>query len=260
MSNIITKAKPVVEESDLRKEWFETWFDSPYYHVLYKDRDEEEAERFLDKLIDFLHPAPNARILDVGCGKGRHAIHLNKKGFDVVGYDLSENSIKHNKQFENDSLHFYLHDMRELFRSNYFDIVMNLFSSFGYFHKDRDNIRCLISQATALKPNGIFVFDYFNCHKIVSLGELKLTKTIDGIEFNIHKKIVDNTVIKSINFIADGKPFHFEEHVELLSKKELEDFFNIAGLHIIHTYGNYDLHNFKLEESDRLILLAQKIS
>lgn len=258
MSNIITKAKPVVLETGEKKEWFEKWFDSPYYHVLYKDRDHHEAERFLDRLIEFIHPAPQSKILDVACGKGRHSTYLNKKGFDVVGYDLSEESINHNKKFENDLLHFYLHDMRETFRSNYFNIAINLFSSFGYFLKERDNIRCLISHATALKPGGIFIFDYFNCHKIVNMGEAKLLKQIDNIEFQIHKKIIGNIIVKSIDFKDNNQVHHFEEHVRLMNKAELEHYFDIAGFQITHVFGNYELHNFDIYESDRLIIIATK--
>lgn len=260
MSDSITKAKPVVQESDETKEWFETWFDSPYYHILYKNRDEKEAELFLDHLISFLSPKPDSRILDVACGKGRHSNHLNKKGFIVTGYDLSEESIKHNKQFENDRLEFYLHDMREIFRSNYYDLVINLFSSFGYFEKERDNVRCLISHATALKPEGIFVFDYFNCSKIVSSGEISLEKKVDGITFHIQKKVDGNSIHKKIDFTDKGKQFHFEERLMLFSKADLLRFFDMAGLQVINIFGNYDLVPFNHDNSDRLILIAKKKS
>ena len=260
MSNSITKAKPVVLETDDKKEWFETWFDSPYYHILYKDRDHHEAEIFLDHLITFLAPMPNSRMLDVACGKGRHSIYLNKKGFNVTGYDLSEESIAYDKQFENDGLDFYLHDMREIFRANYYDYVVNLFSSFGYFEKERDNVRCLISHATALKPNGIFVFDYFNCSKIVSMGEIKMEKLVDGINFQIQKTLVGNIVHKKIEFTDKGQKFQFEERVMLLSKEVLERFFAMAGLQIVHVFGNYNLQPFEVKSSERLILIAKKSS
>ncbi|MFZ7114322.1 MAG: SAM-dependent methyltransferase [Bacteroidota bacterium] len=260
MSDSITKAKPVVVESGETKEWFETWFDSPYYHILYKDRDEKEAELFLDHLISFLSLKVDSRILDVACGKGRHSIYLNKKGFIVTGYDLSEESISYDKQFENDRLEFYLHDMREIFRSNYYDVVVNLFSSFGYFEKERDNVRCLISHATALKPDGIFIFDYFNCNKIVSSGEVTLEKKVDGINFHIQKRVDGNSIHKKIDFTDKGNQFHFEERLMLFSQKDLLRFFDKAGLHVLDTFGNYDLVPFDQENSDRLIIIAKKKS
>ena len=74
-------------------EWFESWFNSEYYHILYKNRDYAEAEKFISRLMDFLCPKPDAKFVDIACGKGRHAIFINKLGYDVVGYDLSEESI-----------------------------------------------------------------------------------------------------------------------------------------------------------------------
>ena len=186
---MISKVRPIVLDKSEKANWFESWFNSPYYHLLYKNRDHNEAEFFLDSLITFLHPSPEASILDVACGKGRHSVYLNKKGFDVTGFDLSSESVLHNKKFENEHLSFYLHDMREVFRSNYFDIVLNLFSSFGYFEKERDNVRCLIANATALKRNGTFVFDYFNAKKIRSKGNYVSDKMVEGICFHIEKYI-----------------------------------------------------------------------
>src|SRR6476620_1008681 len=107
------------------KKWFQNWFNSPYYHILYKQRDDEEAELFIDNLCSFLKPAREARMLDIACGRGRHAIYLNKKGYDVTGIDLSISSIKFAQQHENPKLHFAVHDMRHLFYINYFDFAFN---------------------------------------------------------------------------------------------------------------------------------------
>ena len=77
----------------MTKEWFETWFDTRYYHTLYGHRDENEARQFIDALLSFLKPSEDARFLDVACGKGRHAKQINTSGFDLTGIDLSVNSI-----------------------------------------------------------------------------------------------------------------------------------------------------------------------
>jgi SAM-dependent methyltransferase len=254
---MISKVKPVVEDTGDNSDWFETWFDSPYYHILYKHRDEVEAEFFLDTLIDFIKPPHEATILDVACGKGRHSIYLNKKGYDVTGFDLSAESILFDKQFENDKLTFYLHDMREVFRSNYYDIVLNLFSSFGYFDKERDNIRCLIANSTSLKSGGIFVFDYINADKLKSC-ESKINKVVDGIDFHIHKFVDGNFIRKTISFTDKGRSFTFREQLLLADKEKLEEYFELAGLKISHCFGNYKLDAFDRNKSERLILIAGK--
>ena len=71
-----------------KKPWFESWFNTPYYHILYKERDMEEAQSFLKRLTDYLHMNANSKVLDVACGKGRHSLFLNQLGFDVTGIDF----------------------------------------------------------------------------------------------------------------------------------------------------------------------------
>ena len=78
--------------------WFESWFDSPYYHILYKNRDDTEAQKFLRNLLRVINPPSNAKILDLACGKGRHAIFLRKLNYKVVGTDLSKLSISEAKK------------------------------------------------------------------------------------------------------------------------------------------------------------------
>lgn len=239
-------------------EWFECWFDSPYYHILYKNRDFSEAELFIDKLLQLIQPEKTNRFLDVGCGKGRHAIYLNKKGFDVTGIDLSKKSIAYAKLSENETLHFYTHDMRKLFRTNYFDVALNLFTSFGYFENERDNYAVINSASKALKPNGIFVLDFMNSKKIINQLNCKETKTIEGIEFNISKTFENNFIVKKIDFKDKGKDYHFEERVKALTLNDFEKYFEANKLKIVHLRGNYKLEEFDEERSERLIIVARK--
>ena len=105
-------------------EWFKNWFNSPYYHILYKERDSYEAEYFIDNLIIYLKIAENSKIIDIACGKGRHSIYLEQKKMKVTGIDLSQKSINHAKKFENDNLFFFKHDMRKEFKDIY-DAALN---------------------------------------------------------------------------------------------------------------------------------------
>ena len=91
------------------------------------------------------------------CGKGRHSVFLNSLGFKVIGADLSENSIQHAKNFENENLKFIVQDMREPLHKKY-DAVFNLFTSFGYFKEDKDDILVLQNIKNCLKEDGFFVF------------------------------------------------------------------------------------------------------
>jgi SAM-dependent methyltransferase len=243
---------------DKHTEWFESWFDSPYYHVLYKNRDFSEAELFIDKLIQLIEPSKASRVLDLACGKGRHSIYLNKKGFNVTGIDLSEKSITCAKTAENETLHFYMHDMRKLFRTNYFDLVLNLFTSFGYFEQERDDMSTINAVYKSLKPNGTFVLDFMNSKKVIQNLSCQEYKIIDGIDFKISKTYENRFIIKKIEFSDKGKNYSFEERVKALTLADFEKYFQANKLKIVHLRGDYELNEFNENSSERLIIVAKK--
>ena len=148
------------------KEWFKNWFNTPFYHVLYDYRNDEEAEFFMKNLVGFLQLKKGDRILDLPCGKGRHAVFLNAEGFKTTGADISENSIQYAKRFENANLKFTIHDMRDPL-SHQYDAIFNLFTSFGYFNEESTNIRILKNFKNALLPGGHIAVDFLNLKKVI---------------------------------------------------------------------------------------------
>jgi len=242
----------------MQRKWFQYWFNSPYYHILYQQRNDAEAEFFIDQLTHFLLPKSDSKALDIACGKGRHSIYLNKKGLDVTGIDLSEQSIKYARQFENNKLHFLVHDMRKLFYINYFDIALNLFTSFGYFDTEKEHVDALKTFRKCLKHDGVLVLDYFNTEKILRNLNSCEVKSLDGIAFNISKNVIEGKIIKKINFEDKGKKYSFEERVQAFSFKDFERMILKAGMTIHRTFGNYELEEFNQNTSDRLILICKK--
>lgn len=242
----------------MQKEWFSSWFDTAYYHMLYKHRDNSEASLFIDNLLSFLKLKPQADCWDLACGKGRHSIYLNQKGYRVVGTDLSEQSIIEASKSANDTLEFYQHDMRHLFRVNYFDVVFNLFTSFGYFEREQDDYNVFHAVERSLKPGGIFVFDFLNAECVKNSLVANSSITIDDITFHITKSIEGITCVKSIDFSDNEQVFHFEERVKLYEKSYFEELAEKSGLSIVNTFGNYHLDSFDLQSSPRLILVLQK--
>lgn len=244
--------------SSMQRKWFQYWFNSPFYHILYSQRNDAEAEFLIDNLSAYLKPAVNSRILDIACGRGRHSIYLNKKGYDVTGIDLSEQSIKYAQQFEQKSLHFFVHDMRKLSFINYFDIAMNLFTSFGYFETEKEHINAMKAFRKSLKEDGTLVIDYFNTQKILKNLTQQEIKTVEGIEFHLHKFVADGKIIKHINFEHRDKPYAFEERVQAFTLQDFERMFEKSGLKIAATFGSYGLDPFDETKSDRLILICKK--
>lgn len=238
------------------KDWFTSWFDTQYYHILYKHRDDNDAQLFMQNITNYLELPKNAHIADLPCGKGRHSIYLNSLGYRVTGGDLSKNSIEHAKQFENETLHFEVWDMRKSLENKY-DAVFNLFTSFGYFEDDAEDLKVLKGMKSGLKESGVIVLDFLNVQKTKNNLVEKETKEIDGIIFNIQREIKDGFILKHISFFADGEEHSYTEKVKFLDLKKMQEYFNSAGLTIINTFGDYNLNEFNEENSSRLILIAK---
>jgi len=239
------------------KEWFRTWFDSEFYHILYKDRDYNEAEVFMQNLVSHLKLKKDAHILDLACGKGRHSVYLNKIGYQVTGVDLSKNSIAFARQFENKDLHFKVHDMRLPFPEMY-DAIFNLFTSFGYFDDDKTNIKVLKNIENSLKDKGIAVIDFMNVNYVKKHLTEKEQVTKKDILFDINRKIENNRIIKEIRFKVNGEDFYFQEKVQFLTLDTIKKYIKATNLKLKQTFGDYQLNEFDLDNSKRLILVLEK--
>lgn len=245
----------------MQENWFKDWFDSPYYHILYKNRDENEAIRLIDKLVSQIRPAAGSRIVDVACGKGRHAMHLATFGYDVTGIDLSESSISEALQNEKENLHFFTHDMRLPFLINYFDYAFNFFTSFGYFKTDRENENALRTIAQSLVKGGSFIIDYLNTGHTAAQMVPHEHKNIDDISFTITRWHDDQRFYKKIvvEDPASAEPQVFVEAVQKFSVPDFEELFRKQGLEIKNVYGDYDFNVYDETSSARMIVVAEKI-
>lgn len=234
--------------------WFSTWFDSPYYHILYKNRNEEEAQVFMDNITHYLNMPENGTILDLACGKGRHSIYLNKLGYQVTGVDLSENSIAIANESSNETLQFKTHDMREHMNETY-DAVFNLFTSFGYFDTFEDNIKTLKAIKDSINEYGFGVIDFFNTDFIIENLVAEETKEIDGITFNIKRFVENKKIIKEIRFEDKGESFFFSEKVSAFTLSDFEAMLEDAGIYLLEIFGDYKLRKFYKTQSERLIMI-----
>ena len=241
-----------------KKDWFEAWFDTSYYHSLYQNRNEEEAENFVQNLSDFLNLPTDSKIVDLACGKGRHSITLNKIGYDVLGVDLSENSISIAKEFENEKLKFEIHDMREMLDQNNVQAVFNLFTSFGYFDKLKDNEKVIASVKEMLAKNGWFVIDFMNSQKVINNLVYSENKIVDSIKYNISREYTGTHILKHIRFQDGSKNFDFTEKVQALKLSDFKQLLAKNRFEIIRTFGDFNLNDFDEESSDRLIIIARK--
>jgi SAM-dependent methyltransferase len=241
------------------QEWFESWFDSHYYHVLYQHRNDDEAAEFIKKLVDFINLSTSSKVLDLACGKGRHAWQLSKFGFKVEGADLSVNNIKIASQLAHEKLIFFKHDMRDAFpKDKQYQAIFNLFTSFGYFDDLTENEKVIQHVFNALSANGLFILDFFNSHKLVNQIIPFEKKELEGISFEIEREITPTHIIKKIKLKEQGKSCVFEEKVQLLNMDYFMNLFERNNFKIKQVFGDYELNPFQKESSDRLIIIAQK--
>lgn len=263
---VVNEEEPLMSENNLSPSlkqgvnepgnpvWYASWFDTPYYHILYKDRDYEEASMFMDNLTSYLNLPEGAKILDLACGKGRHSLYLNQLGFEVTGADLSTNSIQEAAIFENPTLHFVVHDMRIPFQQK-FDAVFNLFTSFGYFEDDDDNVTTLKAIRDSLGEYGFAVIDFMNVDFVLENLVPEETKEVDGITFHIKRYLKDNHIFKEISFEDHGQSFHFTEKVKALRLSDFEAMMEEAGIFLLDVFGDYKLRKFYKNQSERLIMI-----
>ena len=240
-----------------RKEWFAEWFDTPYYHILYQNRDNHEARVFIKSLVDLLQLPEASSVLDLACGKGRHSITLNEFGYTVLGVDLSAQSIAHANQFSNSSLSFAVQDMREPIQSKRFDAVFNLFTSFGYFSSTHENEKVCQAMAQMLNTGGKLVIDFMNAQKVIQNLVPSELKKVQDIEFDIKRIYSGTHIIKQISFQDKGQKFEFQEQVQAIDlsmfKELLAPYFTIDSI-----FGSFELNEYIASESDRLIIIATR--
>jgi len=217
-------------------EWFEEWFGEEYLH-LYPHRDDAEADRLTALLRAHLPWRPGIRVLDVGCGAGRHARALERAGARVIGLDLSDCLLRH--AYEDGHRTLVRADMRTLpVRPGSMDLTVNLFTSFGYFASDAQHAAALNEMAATVRPGGGFVIDFLHAATVIDGLRPREETTLAGVRVTITKQLVDEgrTVVKTIA-LDDGRTF--TERVRLFTPSELERMLQQAGLTLRCRFGDY---------------------
>jgi SAM-dependent methyltransferase len=240
-----------------QKEWFREWFDSSWYHKLYFERNELEAQQFLSRLINYLKCAEGSRMLDVACGKGRHSRYLASLGYDVTGIDLSPNSINYARQFETANLNFYEHDMRSPFWTNYFDYTFNFFTSFGYFATFRENTKAIKMMVQSLKSSGTLVLDYLNVHYCEERLVRDEIKPVNGTNFEIVRWQDDTHFYKQITIPEKHKQV-FTEKICKFAISDFTEMLSFFNMQITDVFGDYELNRYDTRNTPRMIIIAKK--
>jgi len=237
-----------------KSEWYLDWFNSPFYHLLYKERDSSEATYFMNNLINKLQIDKNSSILDLACGRGRYSLYLSNIGHKVTGIDISKENISEAKKNESDKLNYILHDMRYPLNQK-FDLILNLFTSFGYYEKDADNLSVIKSIKSNLETDGQAVIDFFNIDYILDNLVEKEEKNIDKTKFIIHRYLENDLLVKDISVLLNNKSYKFQEKVKAYRMDDFLAMFKNCNLKLKEIYGDYKLNSFNKNSSNRLIMV-----
>jgi 2-polyprenyl-3-methyl-5-hydroxy-6-metoxy-1,4-benzoquinol methylase len=241
-----------------KKGWFEDWFDTEFYHLLYKNRDDKEAALFIKRIVESLSLSKNAKVADIACGKGRHSRVLAGLGYAVHGYDLSENSIDFARKHASGNDQFYVHDMRVPYAENGFEAVFNLFTSFGYFESKAEDMQSLANICQMLSPGGFFIQDYINGAPVLKTLPTSSEEMNGGYLFKTQKVWQPPFVVKSIDVTAAGKTQSFQEKVKVFTLEELVDMHQQCGFVKNRIFGDYQLGPFDPEHSPRMVVISKK--
>ncbi|MFQ5570926.1 MAG: SAM-dependent methyltransferase [Rhodothermales bacterium] len=244
--------------------WYKDWFDRDEYELVYHERDEQEAEQIIDLLERIVHPSPGDTVLDVGCGRGRHARILARRGYRITGIDLSEQALaqaRHLAAQEGLAIRFLRGDMREPVGTACFDGVVNLFTAFGYFDEEIDHRHAIEAMATALQPGGWFFQDFLNAPYVQNTLVPEDIRIKDDHQIRQRRWIRNGRINKEITLHplndANGTPGPFCESVRLLTLEDFRTLYDDAGLTLIDTFGDYQGRPYT-PSSPRLIMYACK--
>ncbi len=241
--------------------WYEEWFNTKEYLEVYENRDDVEAEILTELILSNIKIESSSKILDMAAGAGRHAINFARNGFNVTAVDLSKNLLnvaKKNASVYNIEIDFVHSDIRKFETSDKFDLVLNLFTSIGYFDNDKENFELLRKAYNFLKPGGCFVLDYFSRNYLETNLVPSSVETINGAVINQYRSIRGNRVIKEIEIRKNGDTKKYFESVRMFSFNELQTELENIGFKINSTFGDLDGKPFVLETSPRVIIIASK--
>ena len=231
-------------------DWYKTAFRYDYLRV-YPHRNDEEARRQVDFLVDRLDVPPSCEVLDLGCGDGRHSLELARRGFRVTGLDLSEELLERARRRTADEgldITYIQGDMRDPPAVRAYDLVVNFFTSFGYFREDGENARVLEAISRALRPGASFLMDYLNREYVISTLVPSDRRTVEGMEVEQRRWITGDPskagghvrINKQVRIREDGAERSYDESVRMYTLVELEALMDRAGLKVTQTYGDFD--------------------
>ncbi len=245
--------------------WYEELFNQDYDRIYFPTFTAERNALEVEFILNVLQAPIGAKILDLACGHGRHALELARRGYHVTGLDLSPRFIQMAReaaqQLGLSQANFLLGDMKDFHFDQPFDAVCCYFTSFGYF-SDEENRQVLQNVSACLAPGGRLLLETVNRDSTIHKVENQPRRwdepepgffVLEDVCFNARTSRIHTRAI----IIDQGRRRMVEYDIKLYTHAELEDMLEDAGLTVIGTYGNKDLSTFAVA-SPRMAIVAEK--
>ncbi len=235
-------------------EWFSEWFDENYL-LIYKHRNMEDAGSQFDLILKEVVPEKGWKILDLACGEGRYSSLFKNRGYNITGIDLSEILIQSGKE-KFPGLKLEACDMRKI--SGKFDLILSLFTSFGYFEDEKEDRKVISGVYNSLNPGGLFWIDFFNSEYIKNTL-IKKSSTIitEGVTVKEEREITGGRINKKIIFESESGKKEYFESVRMYTKNDLVEMINSNRLKVEKIFGDYAGSEWD-ERSERVIIVCRK--
>jgi SAM-dependent methyltransferase len=245
----------------MKRPWYETIFDERYPELF--GPLEQNPEEEVEQIVGLIPIPPGAAVADLGCGRGRHAIPLSRRGYRVTGVDLSEKMLRlarERAKREGAAVEWVREDMRTFVRPAAFDVFLSLFSSFGFFG-DEENQKVLDNVGRSLKPGGALLLDLRNARKGLAGGEaLERTVSVPAgqlcmrVRFDraTRRALAEHELVR-----PDGIRISSAFDVRIYSEAELARMIGKAGMRVVAVHGSLDGAPFGAG-AERMVVIARR--
>jgi SAM-dependent methyltransferase len=247
--------------------WYEDFFDEDYlrFHLRGGGWVAERTQPECDFIVKALELSKGARVLDLCCGQGRHAVELARRGFNVTGADLSEHLLGIARRAADEaevSVRFLRCDMRALPWESEFDAVINMFTAFGYFESDEENEKVLRAVHKALRPGGRLLLDLPNRDVFVQMipdGRRDWYEHEGRLVLEEHTWDMERGRLRLDRMIVepDGKRRRKSFDLREYTQSEIVEMLGRAGLQWARTYADLEMREFG-PESRRMLVVARR--